>query len=60
MKKMIAIYENLYTCTIMPEVFINIFMLFFFIYKSCNLLNHAWDSHTLGQFWDLAQIFLKL
>ncbi len=39
----------------MPQVFINIFMLLFLIYKSCNLLNHAGDSHTIGQFWDLAQ-----
>ncbi len=47
------------TCTILPEVFIHIFILFFFLYKSCNLLNNAWDSHTIGQFWDLVQIILK-
>ncbi len=34
----------------MQGVFINIFMLFFLIYKSCNLLNHAWDSHTIDNF----------
>ncbi len=44
-------FTKIDTCTIMPEAFINIFMLFFFIYKSCNLLNHAWDSHTIGQFF---------
>ncbi len=44
----------------MPGVFINIFMLFFLIYKSCNLLNHAWDSHNIGQFWDLAQKIKKI
>ncbi len=40
----------------MPEVFINNWMLFFFIYKSSHLLNHAWDSHTIGQFGHLAKI----
>ncbi len=48
-------FTKIDTCTIMPEVFINMFMLLFFIYKSCNLLNHAWDSHTIGQFWNLTQ-----
>ncbi len=31
------------TCTVLPEVFIKMCMFFFLIYKSCNLLNHAWD-----------------
>ncbi len=43
-------FTKIDTCTIMPGVFINIFMLFFLIYKSCNLLNHAWNIHTIGQF----------
>ncbi len=34
-------------------------MLFFLIYKSCSLLNHAWDSHTIGQFLHLAQKLKK-
>ncbi len=51
-------FTKIDTCTIMPEVFINFFMLFFLIYKSCNLLNHTWDSQ-IGQFWHLAQKFKK-
>ncbi len=52
-------FTKIDTCTIMLEVFIKMFMLFFLIYKSCNLLNHAWDSHTIGQFLDLTQKLKK-
>ncbi len=56
MKKILP-FTKIDTCTIMPGGIYAFFMLFFLIYKNLNLLNHAWDSHTIGQFWDLAKKF---
>ncbi len=40
-------------CTIMSELFIKNVMLFFLIYKSCNLLNYAWVNNMFNEYLNI-------